>query len=96
MILDPILSFSINWESDRLEKELIRPQIYYNNNLGMKKRANHDIESLYEPHIKSARYGEQEERVWARITAKIKEFFFYKCNFQNTKKTRNSDLVKNL
>ena len=37
--LDPILSFSINWESDRLEKEWIRAQIHYNTNFGAKKRA---------------------------------------------------------
>ena len=38
---------------------------------------NHDIESIYEPNIKSARYGEQEERVLARIISKIKEFILY-------------------
>ena len=37
--LDPILSFSINWESDRLEKEWIRAQIHHNTNFGAKKRA---------------------------------------------------------
>ena len=37
----------------------------------------HDIESIYEPNIKSARYGEQEERVLARIIPKIKEFILY-------------------
>ena len=37
--LDPILSFSINWESDRLEKEWIRAHIHYNTNFGAKKRA---------------------------------------------------------
>ena len=34
--LDPILSFSINWESDRLEKERIRAQIHYNLNFDAK------------------------------------------------------------
>ena len=43
----------------------------------MKKRANHDIEPMYEPKIKSARYGEQEERFLARIISKIKEFILY-------------------
>ena len=37
--LDPILSFSINWESDRLEKEWIRAQIHFHTNFGAKKRA---------------------------------------------------------
>ena len=32
------LSFSINWESDRLEKEWIRAQIHYNTNFGAKSR----------------------------------------------------------
>ena len=39
-----------------------------------KNKQNHDIESIYEPNINSTRYGEQEERVLARITAEIKEF----------------------
>ena len=39
IVLDPILSFSTNWESDRLEKEWIRAQIHYNTNFGAKKRA---------------------------------------------------------
>ena len=33
------LSYSINWESDRLEKEWIRAQIHHNTNFGAKKRA---------------------------------------------------------
>ena len=41
--------------------------------MARKNGQNHDIESIYEPNIKSARYGEQEERVLARIIAKIKE-----------------------
>ena len=38
---------------------------------------NHGIEYIYEPNVKSARYGEQEERVLTRIIAKIKEFILY-------------------
>ena len=45
--------------------------------MARKNGQNHDIESIYEPNIKSARYGEQEERVLARIIAKIKEFILY-------------------
>ena len=37
----------------------------------------HFIKKKYEPNIKSSRYGEQEERVLARIIAKIKEFILY-------------------
>ena len=46
--LDPILSFSINWESDRLEKEWIRAQIHYNTNFGAKKRAKSRFWNLLE------------------------------------------------
>ena len=45
--------------------------------LAQKNGQNHDVESIYEPNIKSARYGEQEERVLARIIVKIKEFILY-------------------
>ena len=45
--------------------------------MARKNGQNHDIESIYEPNIKSARYGEQEERVLARIITKIKEFILY-------------------
>ena len=45
--------------------------------MARKNGQNHDIESIYEPNIKSARYGEQEERVLARIISKIKEFILY-------------------
>ena len=45
--------------------------------MARKNGQNHDIESIYEPNTKSARYGEQEERVLARIIAKIKEFILY-------------------
>ena len=49
--------------------------------MARKNGQNHDIESIYEPNIKSARYGEQEERVLARIILKIKEinsFYIYR------------------
>ena len=42
--------------------------------MARKNGQNHDIESIYEANINSARYGEQEERVLARIISKIKEF----------------------
>ena len=45
--------------------------------MARKNGQNHDIESIYEPNTKSARYGEQEERVLARIISKIKEFILY-------------------
>ena len=45
--------------------------------LARKNGQNQDIESIYEPNIKSARYGEQEEQVLLRIIAKIKEFILY-------------------
>ena len=45
--------------------------------MARKNGKNHDIESIYEPNMKSARYGEQEEGVLARIIAKIKEFVLY-------------------
>ena len=50
--------------------------------MARKNGQNHDIESIYEPNIKSARYGEQEERVLARIICKIKEFILYITNSQ--------------
>ena len=45
--------------------------------LARKKEQHYDIESIYEPNIKSACSREQEERVLARIIAKIKEFILY-------------------
>ncbi len=45
--------------------------------MARKNGQNHDIECIYEANIKSARYGEQEERVLARIISKIKEFILY-------------------
>ena len=45
--------------------------------LARKNGQNHDIESICEPNIKSARYGEQDERLLARIINKIKEFILY-------------------
>ena len=61
-----------------LEKERIRAQIHYHTNFGAKKRAKSRYWIyIYEPNTKAARYGEQEERVLARIIAKIKEFILY-------------------
>ena len=72
--LDPILSFSINWESDRLEKEWIRAQIHYNTNFGAKKRAKSRFcSSIYEPHTNCVRF--KQARVLARITSKIRNSF---------------------
>ena len=52
--------------------------IHYNTDFRAKKRAKSRYWMyIYEPNIKSARYGEQEERVLARIISKIKEFILY-------------------
>ena len=55
----------------------MRAQIHYNTNFCEKKGQNYDVESICEPNIKSAPYGEQEELVLPRIIAKIKEFILY-------------------
>jgi hypothetical protein len=60
------------WKKNEFEHKFTRAPI-----LARKNGQNHDIESIYEPNIKSARYGEQEGRVLARIIAKIKEFILY-------------------
>ena len=45
--------------------------------LARKNGQNHGIESIYEPNIKFARHGPKEERVLARIIAKMKKFIRY-------------------
>ena len=62
----------IGWKKNEFERKFTITPI-----LAQKNGQNHNIESIYEPNTKSARYGEQEERVLARIIAKIKEFILY-------------------
>ena len=58
----------IGWKKNEFEHEFT----INNTNFDAKNRQNHDIESIYEPNIKSARYGEQEEQVLAQIITQIK------------------------
>jgi len=80
--LDPILSFSINWESDRLEKEWIRAQIHHNTNFGAKKRAKSRFWTLmleYIPCMNHTQNGfitwQQKQEFWRELLPKSRNSF---------------------
>ena len=69
------IRFSVYWEQIGWKKNEFEHKFTVTPILARKNGQNHDIESIHEPNIKSARYVEQEERVLARIIFKIKESY---------------------